>query len=475
MLSTGFDVGTQTGAVRVGNVFTSHMEPGFPMSPWNLYSFVPCPADANNVAPAYTFAAAGYMPLNVSTNATTGFVAGQGTLDMGSTLVGQGYQGVSNVVQLDVPRKLRIVGNASATAQTVTIWGWDDYGQAITESLTGPGNNATVNTRNAYRYIRAIYCAAGTTGTYTVGTTDIFGLPCRVDSNGYIYAYYTRPAYTLALAATPIATVAGSNIITVTLTANTTGIYTPAVGDFVTISGAVMTDTTQVTEIVNNTYPINTVTGSASFTFISATASTSTAATTGGTTVVLNFQKALDRGTFTAADLTAPNLTTTSDVRGTYQPSVATDGIGRLNIFMYPKGADASQPAQWFRKIFPTANPLTLTASSGTVAVNLPNHYATVGDAFNLQGIVSSDATLTSLLLNSYFKVASIVDANNFTFAAGTNATTTAVNGGSSGSILWTYMQNMQIPQVNTDITLEIQGDSQTTLLGNTPYTQSLT
>jgi hypothetical protein len=37
-----------------------------------------------------------------------------------------------------------------------------------------------------------------------------------------------------------------------------------------------------------------------------------------------------DAGTFTAADTTSPATTTTNDVRGTYVPSSAADGVKRL-------------------------------------------------------------------------------------------------------------------------------------------------
>ncbi len=43
----------------------------------------------------------------------------------------------------------------------------------------------------------------------------------------------------------------------------------------------------------------------------------------------------LDTGTLITADTTSPATTTTGDVRGTYQPSTASDGVNRLIMWMH--------------------------------------------------------------------------------------------------------------------------------------------
>jgi hypothetical protein len=71
--------------------------------------------------------------------------------------------------------------------QTVTVSGYDYYGQAMTEAITSSASISTaVNGKKAFYQISSI-AVGGATGTaVTVGTTDILGLPVRVIDAGYI-------------------------------------------------------------------------------------------------------------------------------------------------------------------------------------------------------------------------------------------------------------------------------------------------
>ena len=71
--------------------------------------------------------------------------------------------------------------------QTVTVSGYDYYGQAMTEAITSSASVSTaVNGKKAFYQISSI-AVGGATGTaVTVGTTDIFGLPVRCFDAGYV-------------------------------------------------------------------------------------------------------------------------------------------------------------------------------------------------------------------------------------------------------------------------------------------------
>jgi hypothetical protein len=75
--------------------------------------------------------------------------------------------------------------NTSTTARSVTISGYDYYGQAMTETITV----ATAGT--AKPGLKAFYQISGATisgsaTAVTIGTTDVFGLPIRCTDAGYV-------------------------------------------------------------------------------------------------------------------------------------------------------------------------------------------------------------------------------------------------------------------------------------------------
>jgi hypothetical protein len=135
------------------------------------------------------------------------------------------------VIQLNTPRALQI--NTSTTARTITISGYDYFGQPMTEAITVATAGTAKSGKKAFYQI-ASATINGSATAVTIGTTDILGLPVRAIDAGYVVK----------------------------------------VG-------------------WNNTL-------------------------------------AQDAGTFVIADMTNPATSTTGDVRGTYTPSSASDGVKRL-------------------------------------------------------------------------------------------------------------------------------------------------
>lgn len=105
-----------------------------------------------------------------------------------------------------VGRAVSVTAAAGATYTTATISGYDIYGYAMTEAITITAGS-TVNGKKAWKYIKSVVLSGGsadTTHTYSVGTTDIIGLPLRADTFGEILvnAATSLTASTLLTAAT---------------------------------------------------------------------------------------------------------------------------------------------------------------------------------------------------------------------------------------------------------------------------------
>jgi len=72
-------------------------------------------------------------------------------------------------------------------AQTVTVSGFDYYGQAMSEAITSSTSASTgVSGKKAFFVITGVTTSGSFGGPVTVGTTDILGLPVRAFNAGYI-------------------------------------------------------------------------------------------------------------------------------------------------------------------------------------------------------------------------------------------------------------------------------------------------
>ncbi len=84
---------------------------------------------------------------------------------------------------LDVPRALVVDSSDDTQVDgVVTITGADVYGATMVEEITANGTTA-VNGKKAFKTITSISVAACTSaGTIDIGTTNILGLPVRIDA-----------------------------------------------------------------------------------------------------------------------------------------------------------------------------------------------------------------------------------------------------------------------------------------------------
>lgn len=200
--------------VRVGRNFANNGTaslPGVFMSPINVYDIVPATLSATAVAAAQAVAAAGNLTIN-------------------------GASASGGIATFDVPRCVSVVSSgAGDTTQVATITGTDAYGIPTTEAITFNGVT-TVAGQKAFLTVTRVAISAALAGNASVGSTDILGIPFRVNTRNYVLTAWD--------------------------------------GAFVTT------------------------------------------------------------GTFAAADTTSPATTTTNDVRGTYLPPTATNGVRRLTLWI---------------------------------------------------------------------------------------------------------------------------------------------
>ena len=116
-------------------------------------------------------------------------------------------------------RAVSVTAAAGATYATATISGYDVYGYPMSEAITISAGSA-VNGKKAFKYIKSVVLSGGsadTTHAYSVGTTDIFGLPLRSDSFGDVAVNYAT-----SLTAVTGITAATGYVASVLTTATTT-------------------------------------------------------------------------------------------------------------------------------------------------------------------------------------------------------------------------------------------------------------
>lgn len=135
------------------------------------HNVVPLTKQANNIALSQ------HMTLSTALVLTAGTGVTSTTAPDGSG---------RTVLQLDTPRCVAIISTANLSGMTFTVSGFDQYGQPMTQTLTGP-NNATVNTKKAFRQILSVTpSATDGANNVTVGTADIFGMNFVVLHNEYV-------------------------------------------------------------------------------------------------------------------------------------------------------------------------------------------------------------------------------------------------------------------------------------------------
>lgn len=153
----------------------------------------------------------------------TAFTAGAGT---GTAI---GFNGLVPYNNATTPtpsgwgRALSILCSVSPSVRPVTIVGTDYLGQKMAEVITANGITG-VNGKKAFFYVDSISFAAGTdTGSYSVGWTNIFGLPYTGETMFSEIKNQVTAANAGTFTAGLVSTTAATNT-----SADSRGTYTPA-------------------------------------------------------------------------------------------------------------------------------------------------------------------------------------------------------------------------------------------------------
>ena len=119
----------------------------------------------------------------LSTTATPG-AAGNLTLTAGTGVTARTRSDGTTEYVLDTPRCVTVTA-AGANAATFTIYGYDQYGQSMSQLIAAP-STSTVATTKAFKTVTRIAISAAAGSAITAGFNDKLGLPLRVTDVGYV-------------------------------------------------------------------------------------------------------------------------------------------------------------------------------------------------------------------------------------------------------------------------------------------------
>jgi hypothetical protein len=169
-----------------------------------VWDVIPQAAVTNNIAASQAPSGAGSLTLTAGTSVKSITTAGGLTL-----------------LQLDLPRAIKV--NCSTTARAFTVSGYDYYGQAMSEVITVATAGTAVTGKKAFFTISGVTIAGSATAA-VVGTSDVLGLPVRVFNVAYVAS--VKSNNTLAQDAGTF--VAADTATATTTTGDVRGTYTPA-------------------------------------------------------------------------------------------------------------------------------------------------------------------------------------------------------------------------------------------------------
>jgi hypothetical protein len=170
-----------------------------------VWDVIPQAAVTNNIAASQTTTTAGQAVTLTAGTSAKSVVRTDGT----------------TVIQLDLPRAVKV--NCSTTARAFTVSGYDYYGQAMSEVITVATAGTAVTGKKAFFQISGATIAGSATAVL-IGTSDVLGLPVRVFNVAYLAS--VKSNNTLAQDAGTF--VAADTAVATTTTGDVRGTYTPA-------------------------------------------------------------------------------------------------------------------------------------------------------------------------------------------------------------------------------------------------------
>lgn len=177
-----------------------------PMGRTHTFDVVPAALAANNIAASQTASGAGNLTLT----------AGAGVTSVART-------DGATVLQVDTPRNVRVTSGGNDTGVTFTVTGWDLYGQAMSEAITGV-SGSVASGKKAFSQVYTVAASGATASNVTVGTGDVLGLPFRLYDVNHVIAC----KWASALAQDSATVVAGDATTATTTTGDVRGTVDPS-------------------------------------------------------------------------------------------------------------------------------------------------------------------------------------------------------------------------------------------------------
>ena len=101
-----------------------------------------------------------------------------------TTIAGTDAAGAAILI-MGEPRNIAIYSAANHAAQTITVAGYDQYGQAMSETITCP-NATTVFGKKAFKSVKSCTSSGAIASACVVGIGTSIGIPYRVTDMGYV-------------------------------------------------------------------------------------------------------------------------------------------------------------------------------------------------------------------------------------------------------------------------------------------------
>lgn len=102
------------------------------------------------------------------------------------------------IIVLDCERTVAIYSAANHSGSTLTVTGYDRYGQLMSQALAGP-NATTVQTTKTFKSIKSISSSGAIASACVVGVGTGIGLPFRVTDLGYFQTvWYNQTAIVIS-------------------------------------------------------------------------------------------------------------------------------------------------------------------------------------------------------------------------------------------------------------------------------------
>ena len=177
-----------------------------PMGRTYTFDVVPAALAANNIATSQTAAGAGNLTLTAGSGVTSV------TRPNGAT-----------ALRVDTPRNVRITSGGNDSARTFTGTGWDQYGQPMSEAITG-ANAGVASGKKAFYDVYTVAVSGATASNVTVGTGDVLGLPVRL----YDINHVSSVKWASALPDDSATVVAGDATTATTTTGDVRGTVDPS-------------------------------------------------------------------------------------------------------------------------------------------------------------------------------------------------------------------------------------------------------